>query len=196
MLKNLLELCNRLLGPNGCPWDKKQTLFSLQKYLIEEAYELVQAIDYQNVDNIKEEEGDLLFILIFIAKLASIDFKEVVDLIEKKIIRRHPHIFGDIKLKSADEVKKQWDEIKKTESKTIEDKNNLINKHLPLLMRAQKIAKHLDSVDEDVEGLENCLVRDLFKIIIKAEKNNIQMEDAFRRYLMKLEKNAGDSSIT
>jgi len=116
---DLSKLCDILLGPDGCPWDKEQTLESLKKYIIEEAQEVSEAIDLKDWTNLKEELGDVLYNIIFMAKLAEkskkFDMAEVIDGIYKKLVRRHPHIFGERKLKASEEVKKAWQEIKKKE---------------------------------------------------------------------------------
>jgi tetrapyrrole methylase family protein / MazG family protein len=116
---DLSKLCDILLGPDGCPWDKEQTLESLKKYIIEEAQEVSEAIDLKDWTNLKEELGDVLYNIIFMAKLAEkskkFDMAEVIDGIYKKLVRRHPHIFGERKLKTSEEVKKAWQEIKKKE---------------------------------------------------------------------------------
>lgn len=196
---NLIALADKLLGIDGCPWDKEQTLFSLQKYLIEEAYEVVQAIDYQNRSNLTEELGDLLYNIIFISKLGNISLDEVIDSITEKIIRRHPHIFQNLQLSTADDVKKEWDRIKTTEEKTLNEKHNLIEKNLPLLMRAQKIVKKNNSYVKNFlaknkpEGLEESFAYGLLKLIVDADEEKIQMEDALRRLLIKIENEiAGD----
>ena len=117
----LLELADILLGEGGCPWDREQTFDTLKKYLIEEAREVIEAIDSKDWDNLKEELGDVLYNIIFIAKLAEynniFNINEVIDGIHKKIIRRHPHIFEDKKNISSSEVKKLWNEIKIEEKK-------------------------------------------------------------------------------
>ena len=114
---------------NGCPWDLKQTFSSIAPFTIEEAYEVSQAIQDDDFDGLKDELGDLLLQVIFHSQLASeknyFDFNDVVTAITKKLIRRHPHIFEkNLKIKTAEEVKKQWDKIKIQEKRT--KKNNLI----------------------------------------------------------------------
>jgi tetrapyrrole methylase family protein / MazG family protein len=121
---DLSKLCDILLGPDGCPWDKEQTIESLKKYILEESEEVAHAIDLKDWKNLKEELGDVLYNIIFIAKLAEksqkFDINQIIDEIYKKLVRRHPHIFGDKKLKTSEEVKKAWQEIKKEEKKAPE----------------------------------------------------------------------------
>ena len=122
-IDELIRLSEILLGPNGCPWDKEQTFDSLKKYILEESHEVVQAIDVKDWENLKEELGDVLYNIIFLTKLAEkskkFDFTDVVEGICKKIIRRHPHIFGDRKAETAEDVKKVWAEVKKEEKKSL-----------------------------------------------------------------------------
>lgn len=112
---DLLDLRDHLLGENGCIWDKKQDLDSLKGYLIEEAKEVFDAINNRDIPNIKEELGDLLYIIIFVAKVASIDMGEVIDSIYRKMRRRHPHIFAGKRADSLEDIEKNWNEIKEGE---------------------------------------------------------------------------------
>lgn len=118
---DLVKLADTLLGPQGCPWDKEQTLDSLKKYILEEANEVVEAIDNKDFENLKEELGDVLFNIVFMSKLAEqskkFDINDVIENVTKKLIRRHPHIFGDKKASSAQEVKDIWSEMKKEEKR-------------------------------------------------------------------------------
>ncbi|NPB05248.1 MAG: nucleoside triphosphate pyrophosphohydrolase [Aquificae bacterium] len=138
-----------------CPWDRKQTHESLKKYLIEEAYEVLDAIDRKDWEALKEELGDLLLQPVFHARLAEeagrFDIDEVVDHLCKKLIERHPHVFGEEEAKSAEEVLKSW------ERKKVEKKKGVLDgvpKHLPALMRAQKLQKKAASVGFDWSDLK------------------------------------------
>jgi len=108
--KKLLEVADQLLGPNGCPWDLEQTYFTLQPYLLEEAHELIEAIDLQDPKKISEELGDVLYTLIFIAKIGEkkkdFSLMESAREVSEKLIRRHPHIFGDKKISTTEDVLK------------------------------------------------------------------------------------------
>jgi len=121
-LEGLMALVAKLRSPEGCPWDRKQTLHDIKRYLLDEAYEVAQAIDSGDRDNLREELGDLLFQIVFIARLAeedgAFDLEDVIEAIRDKMIRRHPHVFGDANLSSPQEVVKQWEEIKEREGKT------------------------------------------------------------------------------
>lgn len=115
----LLEIADKLLGPNGCPWDQEQTLFSLQTYLLEESHELIEAIDSNDPQKILEELGDLFYVLIFISQLGEKEglFKlsDSLNAVAEKMIRRHPHVFAEVKVSSSADVMKNWEEIKAQE---------------------------------------------------------------------------------
>ncbi len=116
---DLVALMARLRGPGGCPWDRKQTHKSLLKYLREESLEVADAIKKGDPDPICEELGDLLLQILFHAQIAAekkrFTMDDVVNGLAKKLVRRHPHVFGGMKLKTADDVVANWDEIKKRE---------------------------------------------------------------------------------
>lgn len=140
-----VDIIRTLLGENGCPWDKAQTHESLKKCLIEECYEVLSAIDHKDQENLCEELGDVLMQVVFHAQLAkqegSFDLYDVIDGIAKKMVRRHPHIFGEEKADTAEEVLKSWEEIKKKEKKyeTKAESMETIPIGLPALMRAEKV---------------------------------------------------------
>ena len=145
-VQELLDIIKALRGPNGCPWDKEQTFQSLTPYIIEEAYELIDAIEAAqsgHFHNLKEELGDVLLHVVMLSAMAqeqsAFDFNEVAKAISEKMIRRHPHVFSDTKINSVDEVWKNWDAIKKTEHN--QPLLASIPKHLPALMRAYKMQK-------------------------------------------------------
>ena len=142
----LIKLIERLRGKNGCPWDKKQTPQTMSVYLLEEIYELVDAIESGNPDDVCEELGDVLFQIFFIARLfqemGHFDIEDVVRLNTEKMIRRHPHVFGDERVESAHEVKKLWHDIKIKEKNHSQKKSILdsVPVKLPALMRAYRIS--------------------------------------------------------
>ncbi|MBK6879552.1 MAG: MazG family protein [Elusimicrobia bacterium] len=117
--KDLVALMARLRGPGGCPWDRKQTHKSLLKYLREESREVADAINKGDPDDVCEELGDLLLQILFHAQIAAekrrFTLADVVDGLAKKLVRRHPHVFGGLKLKTAADVVANWDDIKKKE---------------------------------------------------------------------------------
>lgn len=118
----LLEVMERLLGPDGCPWDREQTLTSLRMYVLEEAFEVADAIDHADMKELKQELGDLLLQVVFQSALAKrqgdFDINDVIDAICDKMVRRHPHVFGELKVSGAAEVFDNWEAIKAEERKT------------------------------------------------------------------------------
>lgn len=142
----IVNIVERLRAPGGCPWDRKQTLETLRSSITEEAYELADAITKKDFSDIKEEAGDLLLQVVFVASLANdageFDIKDVVRVICDKLIRRHPHVFGNVKADDADEVLRNWEKIKKEERR--EKNKNLsilagIPDGLPPLLKAMKL---------------------------------------------------------
>jgi tetrapyrrole methylase family protein/MazG family protein len=144
-IEDLLQIMARLRGPDGCPWDQEQTHQSIKNHLIEECYELIEAIDQQDYKGIKEETGDLLLHVIFHAQMAKeakhFDFHDIVQTLAEKLIRRHPHVFGEQRVNSAEDVLTQWQQIKKTEKPERESPLDGIPKGLPAIQRAFKLQK-------------------------------------------------------
>lgn len=121
-LQELIEIIARLRAPGGCPWDRVQKKEDVGQYLIEEAYEVIEAIEEPSPEGLKEELGDLLFQILFLAKLAEeageFDLAAVIGAISEKMIRRHPHVFGDAAVNGIADVRRNWERIKKeTEQK-------------------------------------------------------------------------------
>ena len=145
--KKLTEIVNTLMGENGCPWDKVQTRESLKPYLIEEAYETLEALDGNNPEEIKEELGDLLYQILFHAKISEnkneFNITDVIQSISNKMEHRHPHVFKKGTLETPDEVAAQWEEIKIKEKGKAGRKSVLdgIPSYLPSLLRSQKLQK-------------------------------------------------------
>ena len=186
----LLEISERLVGPNGCSWDKEQTLFSLQPFLLEEVHELIEAIYSQDGENMAEELGDLLYAIIFIANVAEkekkFDLKQALGLVSEKLIRRHPHVFGDVKVTCTEDIVKNWESIKKQEKG--KDKRGLfdgIPPTLPTLIKAQTMAKRLKPKGEGVLSEEE-VGEALWKIIEKAVLSGVDAESALRRVISKM----------
>lgn len=139
-----LKLMDRLLGEDGCPWDREQTHETLRQYLLEECYEVIEAINSSDVDALREELGDVLLQVIFHAKLAekagSFCMDDVIDAVSHKLVSRHTHVFGDDKAASGDEVIKIWQENKEKErSQTPVQAMNAVPRALPALVRAAKV---------------------------------------------------------
>jgi tetrapyrrole methylase family protein/MazG family protein len=137
-----------------CPWDRRQTHDSLKKYLIEETYEVLDAIEKRDWEALKEELGDLLLQPVFHAKLAEeagrFNIDDVVDHLCKKLIERHPHVFGEEEAKTAEEVLKNWEKRKLEKRKSVLEG---VPKHLPALMRAEKLQKKAAKVGFDWQAL-------------------------------------------
>ena len=191
----LLEVARRLNGPNGCPWDLKQTFESLQPYILEEAHEVLEALDLGDEEKIIEELGDLLYTVIFYAKVAEkqnlFTIDDILEAIRLKLIRRHPHVFGEIEAKNADEVIKRWEEIKKTEKGHSDRKSALdgIPKNLPLTLKAQKILRKVKQAGYRDEKQHSETIGDRFlSLCAEAEEKGIDVEIAFRQSLAALEK--------
>lgn len=150
----LLEIMRRLLAPGGCPWDREQTPESLRTYLIEEAYEVVDAIDKGSPDAVCEELGDLLLQIVFQAELARakglFGLNDVIDRICDKLEYRHPHIFGDVKVTSAAEVVDNWEKLKDNEKR--KGKKGVLDgvpPALPALLRALRVGQKASKVGFD-----------------------------------------------
>jgi tetrapyrrole methylase family protein/MazG family protein len=145
-LDDLCRLVQTLRGENGCPWDKKQTPESVGIYLIEEVFELVDAIESGSAEQICEELGDVLFHIVFIARMfeeiGKFDLSQVARSITEKMIRRHPHVFGEKEVSSSDEVTQNWHKIKLTEKKDGKSQSLLesLPAKLPALIRAYRIS--------------------------------------------------------
>ena len=142
----IVNIIERLRAPGGCPWDRKQTLETLRTHITEEAYELADAITKGDIHNIKEEAGDLLLQVVFVAQLAKehgdFDMSDVVRAICDKLIRRHPHVFGNVEAKDSDEVLKNWEKIKTQERKEKHENLSIlagIPDGLPPLLKADRI---------------------------------------------------------
>jgi MazG family protein len=155
-MSGLLAIMARLRDPdNGCPWDRKQTLESIVPYTIEEAYEVADAIHRGNLEELREELGDLLFQVVFYAQIArelgAFGFDEVVTAISEKMLRRHPHVFGDTEIGSAEEQRRAW-ERHKAEERAQRAANGLLDGvagSLPALIRAEKLQRRAAKVGFD-----------------------------------------------
>lgn len=183
--KELLNIADRLLGPQGCPWDREQTFFTLQPYLLEETHELIEAIDEKNSAKILEELGDVLYALIFIAKLGekekSFTLTDAIQNVSEKLVRRHPHVFGEKKAESTEEVIQSWEETKKKEGKKSPIEG--IPPSLPALARAQKVIHKLRKAkDALVESqISDDFGQKIWELIKEADAQGIDAESALRR---------------
>ena len=148
-IDQLLEVMARLRAPNGCPWDREQNHKTLRWHAVEEVYELIDAIEAGDDHELEEELGDLLLQVVFHCQLArergAFDFDRVARHITEKLVRRHPHVFGELKVKDVDEVWTNWEKIKRAEKHgTRHARPSVLDgipKHLPSLLRAEKLIK-------------------------------------------------------
>ena len=190
-IEQLLGIMARLRGPKGCPWDREQNHQSLRWHAVEEAYELMDAIDARDDKELEEELGDLLLQVIFHCQLAkergAFDFQKVAKHISEKLIRRHPHVFGEVKVKNVDQVWANWEKIKRAEKHGTRHARpsalDGIPKHLPALLRAEKLIKkarraRLHDDTGSLAGLNRGrLGRDLFRLAAAAQSKGWSAED-------------------
>ena len=199
--ESLLGIAEKLLGPQGCPWDRKQTFLSLQPYVLEEAHEVIEAVDADDDGKIVEELGDLLYTIVFYGKLAEkngrFSILDIIRGIEEKLIRRHPHVFGEVKVADADEVLKNWEKIKKEEKKDSppKPKQSELPPTLPALSRAQKILRKMQransplvpKVEQLASPSEKEIGDQMLALVASAESAGVDAESALRRSLSRLE---------
>ena len=169
-LLEFLEIIRRLRAPNGCPWDREQTHESLKSYVIEEAYELIEAIDKKEDAALREELGDLFLQIALHCQIASergvFNFADVLEKISKKMIYRHPHVFGETKVSSAQEVEVNWSKLKLAEKKTTSVLDG-IPKNLPGLLRAHRVSERASKVGfdwPDINGIFKKLEEELNEV--------------------------------
>lgn len=157
----LVDIIQRLRGPDGCPWDRAQNHLSVKNNLLEESYEVVEAIDAQDPDRLCEELGDLLMQVVFHAQLAresgAFTVDEVIRGISNKLVRRHPHVFGEARAENADEVLLRWNAIKREEKASDESILSGIPKAMPALAYAQAVQRRAAHVGFDWEHAEDII---------------------------------------
>jgi len=156
LFTDLMEIMARLRGKNGCPWDRDQTHESIKPYLVEEAYEVLEAIDEQDLAKLKEELGDLMLQIVFHARMAedagAFSMQDVLAAINEKLIRRHPHVFGELKAETAQEVLFNWEQIKQAERHKLNDRASVLDgvpRELPALLRAHRLQEKASRVGFD-----------------------------------------------
>lgn len=158
---DLVEIMRILRSEDGCPWDREQTHESIRKNFIEETYEAIEAINKQDSHLLCEELGDVLMQVVFHAQMEAekqvFDFSDVADGVCKKLIERHPHVFGEVEVHSSDEVLQNWEQIKSASKsrKTVADKMQSVPRELPALMRADKIQRQAAKVGFDWDALSD-----------------------------------------
>ena len=174
--ESLLDIMARLRAPDGCPWDREQGPLDLSPHIIEEAYELIEALEGGQTASIVEESGDLLLQVVFLAQMAAeegrYDMGDVVDAIASKLVRRHPHVFGDVEVADSGDVARNWEEIKGQERREKKKRDTLLSglpRGLPALLKAHQLQERaakvgfdwpqgdldsvLDKVSEEIEEL-------------------------------------------
>ncbi len=201
--KDFYEFCDiieKLRAPEGCPWDREQTHQSLKKHLIEEAYEAADAIEEGDYNAMADELGDVLLQIVMHAQIGkeegTFDINDVTDIVSRKMIERHPHVFGDANVSSSEEVLDNWEEIKKAQrgQKTVYESMQSVTKSLPALSRTQKIIgkavrSNLYSIEEENTVNEEELGRKLFELCALAYKNGIDAEESLISFTKEFVKN-------
>ena len=178
-LEDLTGLVTKLRGPEGCPWDREQTLSDLKAFLIGETYEILDAIDQNNPSHIREEAGDLLFLIIFLVDMMreSGDFTiyDVIGEVMDKMIRRHPHVFAQTQVNNAAEVKINWRKIKEKEGKVIEGTSILagIPAFLPALFQAQLLTQKASQAGFDWQTRQ--------QVFEKIEEELVELKESMER---------------
>ena len=209
--QTLMDIVERLRAPGGCPWDREQTHQSLKRNLVEEAYEVLEAIDQDNPKLLSEELGDLLVQVAFHADIAreagEFQLADVITQINRKLVRRHPHVFGDASVSDAREVERNWERIKAEERQEKGEERSVVDgipKDLPALSYAQlmqdrvarvgfewdDVSGVLDKIEEEVQELREAVTNgekthelgDIFFAVVNlARWLDIQAEDALRQ---------------
>lgn len=182
----LTDVMRILREPGGCPWDREQNHRSIRQNFIEEVYEFLEAVDADDVDGMREELGDVLMQVVFHARMAQeaerFDLQDVIDEVVDKLIRRHPHVFGNLDVENSAEVLKNWDAIKKTEKTERTSVLDGVTKDLPGLLRAYKLQHKAAKVGFDWEKPEDCWakveeeIRELREAQAEGDKAHIEEE--------------------
>jgi tetrapyrrole methylase family protein / MazG family protein len=184
--QKLVQVMARLRAPGGCPWDREQTFDSIKPYTLEETYEVLEAIDRRDWNGVAEELGDFLLQAVFFAQMAAeqglFRIEDSLDSINEKLIRRHPHVFGEESAESAADVKRIWGEVKAAEKKDQgREESSLLGsvpRALPALMEAQLIASRAAGVGFDWENPEQVLdkLHEELAEFDQARRNAVQAE--------------------
>jgi uncharacterized protein YabN with tetrapyrrole methylase and pyrophosphatase domain len=201
-INDLLKVMAKLRSPEGCPWDREQSHHSLRWHAVEEVYELMDAIEAGDDHELEEELGDLLLQVVFHCQLAkergAFDFDKVARHITDKLIRRHPHVFGDVKVKNVDQVWANWEKIKQAEKhgthRARPSALDGIPKHLPALQRVEKLskkarkAKLIGEVPATDAQTRLQLARQLLALARYAQSKGWSAEDLLRQETRKFER--------
>ena len=202
-INDLLKVMTKLRSPTGCPWDREQDHLTLRRHAIEEVYELIDAIEARDDGEMAEELGDLLLQVVFHCQLArergAFDFEKVTRELVNKLIRRHPHVFGTTEVKNVDEVWANWEKIKRAEKTgTHRERASALDgipKHLPALLRAEKLlkkagkAKVLANRPPQRKLSKTMLANELFKLTALAQARGWCAEELLTMEINKRERN-------
>jgi tetrapyrrole methylase family protein/MazG family protein len=203
----LEKIVARLRAPDGCPWDRAQTHASIKPYLIEEAYEVLQALDEENIDKLSEELGDLLLQILLHAQIAKeaseFSIGDVIKGISTKLIRRHPHVFGQSKAANAEQVALEWEELKQNERQKDDSLLSSVPRGMPALSYSHSIQRRaagvgfdwkeyegiLDKLTEEIREVKQATTRQekihefgdvLFALVNAARWQGVDLEEALR----------------
>ena len=180
----LVEVMSRLRAEDGCPWDREQDHKTLKPYLVEETYEVIDAIDGEDDDSLKEELGDLLLQIVFHAQIANEEGRFTIDdvagTIVEKLKRRHPHVFGAVKVASSEEVLHNWEQIKKDEGKS--SVMDGVPKSLPALLKARRVQEKARRIGFDWDNVNGAIrkiqeeIGELEQALVKGKKDEAEEE--------------------
>ncbi len=201
-INDLLKVMAKLRSPTGCPWDREQDHLTLRRHAIEEVYELIDAIEARDDGEMAEELGDLLLQVVFHCQLAKergvFDFEKVTRTLVEKLIRRHPHVFASTKVKNVDEVWANWEKIKRAEKTgTLRERTSALDgipKHLPALLRAEKLLKKARKAQLVADGKKSksklsktSLAKELFELTSQAQSHGWCAEELLADEVKKME---------
>ena len=180
LFEELVQIMKTLHSPNGCPWDREQTHESLKPYLIEEAYEVIEAIDSGSDEHLIEELGDVLLQVVFHAEIADNEgrftIEDVIRVIIEKLKRRHSHVFGDAVVSDSGQVIRNWEEIKRREKREKKEGGSVLDglpRSLPALIKARRIQEKVSRVGFDWERTE--------EVMLKVEEELRELKEASRK---------------
>ncbi len=181
-IDKLLDIIKTLRGKNGCSWDKAQTIETLSSSIIEESYELVESIEEKNLEDLKEELGDLIFLSLFVAYIGTQEnrftIEEIINGVCEKLIRRHPHVFGNINEQNVNEILKNWEKIKAKEEKNKKRKSIVdgIPKKLPEIYRFNKILDKLSRNEVKIDEINQNELKKNFNEAIESKSESSLIE--------------------
>jgi MazG family protein len=196
-IEKVIDLMARLRAPDGCPWDREQTPASLKPQMLEECYEVMEAIDGSSVPHLVEELGDLLLHIVFQAQIAreagDFTFADVADALAEKLVRRHPHVFGEHKVSNSTETIALWNELKKAEKPERESALDGVPRALPALLRAealQKKARHVGFDWPDAHGALAKVREEIEEVVAEVESTGVASPEASSPEILSPEANA------